>query len=539
MTRLPSRVLGIALLVFAALLLAVAPQVSRPTPAAAQTVGTTLNVCGVLNAYSAATASTLGSIAIGGTTYPIATGTTLTGANYLITGTSICLVGTLNAAGALSSGGITAGASAKISVCGVISAYVPASATSIGSITIGGTVYPIAAGATFTGTNLLTVGTNACLSGAVNAAGQISGGTVTANATATVTVCGVVSAYTAASATAPGSIAIGASTYTIATGTALTGAGLLTAGANICLSGTLNGAGQISGGAVTASTSAATTVSVCGVVSAYTAATVSAAGSIAIGGVTYPIAAGTTLTGANLITVGSSFCLNGTLNGGGQLSGGAITASGGASTSVNVCGVVSAYTAATATVAGSIAIAGVTYTLPAGTVLNGGSQIAVGTALCLSGSLNGSGQLTTGTVTSLTVAQITICGTVSAYTATTTTAAGSIAIDGITFPIAIGVAVTGSPAVTAGASLGLALGVSTAGQVVNASVTASTCTTPTIGGVVGSFTSPTSTTAGSVTIAGITFTIAAGSTLSIATAPPLSASLFVPSGGRGGRILES
>src|SRR5713101_3385400 len=62
-----------------------------------------------------------------------------------------------------------------------------------------------------------------------------------------------------------------------------------------------------------------TTASVCGNVTAFTAATLTSPGSITIGGQTIAIAANTTVDGSGLIRVGTDLCLNGTLNLLGQL----------------------------------------------------------------------------------------------------------------------------------------------------------------------------------------------------------------------------
>src|SRR5512140_676036 len=82
------------------------------------------------------------------------------------------------------------------------------------------------------------------MNGTVNASGQLVAPTsVTANATTSVSVCGVVSAYTAATASAPGSITIGGQTFPIAAGTNIDGSGLITAGANRCRNRTDNASG--------------------------------------------------------------------------------------------------------------------------------------------------------------------------------------------------------------------------------------------------------------------------------------------------------
>src|SRR6266542_3100193 len=112
--------------------------------------------------------------------------------------------------------------------------------------TIGGQTFPIAAGTTLNGQNLITVGANLCLNGTLDASGQlISPSWVTRNGSATVSVCGTVTAFTAATASSDGSITIGGQTFPIAAGTTLNGQNLITVGANLCLNGTLDASGHL------------------------------------------------------------------------------------------------------------------------------------------------------------------------------------------------------------------------------------------------------------------------------------------------------
>jgi hypothetical protein len=264
-----------------------------------------------------------------------------------------------------------------------------------------------------------------------------------------VNVCGTVTAYTASTANAPGSITIGGQTFPIAAGTSLSGAGILTGSANpnVCLQGSLNGSGQISNGTVTANAGATATVNVCGTVTAYTAATGTVPGSITVGGQTFPIAAGTVLNGGGAITVGSSLCLNATLNGSGQISNGTVAVTG--TVTVNICGTVTAYTAATSTVPGSITIAGITFPIAAGTVFTGTVGPAVGTNLCLSTQVGG-GQITGGSGGPGS-GGTTISGPVTSFTPPSSSGGGSIVIGGTTFPVAAGstLAVTGTAPLSA------------------------------------------------------------------------------------------
>src|SRR6185369_15498339 len=134
--------------------------------------------------------------------------------------------------------------SVNVSVCGTVTAYAAPSIVP-GVIVIGGQSIPIAVGATVGGSGLIAVGSDLCLSGSLNVLGQLETGTVTANATTSVSTCGTVTAYTAASALLPGSLTIGGQTFPIAAGTNINGSGLVNVGANLCLNATLNGLGQI------------------------------------------------------------------------------------------------------------------------------------------------------------------------------------------------------------------------------------------------------------------------------------------------------
>jgi hypothetical protein len=160
------------------------------------------------------------------------------------------------------------------------------------------------------------IGANLCLSSGVNVTGQlIPPISVTVNVPSTVTLCGIVSAFTAATATVPGSITIGGTTLTIAPGTTLIG---VVIGSNYCLNASLNPTGQVIT-PVTVTVNPGITPMICGTVTAYTAATATASGSITIGGVTYIIAPGSVLGGASLILIGANVCLLPVFNGPGQL----------------------------------------------------------------------------------------------------------------------------------------------------------------------------------------------------------------------------
>jgi uncharacterized repeat protein (TIGR01451 family) len=370
-----------------------------PARSPAASVGADLTVCGVVQSYTAATALAPGLLTIDGAPLVISAGTTISNADLLTAGANVCIQAALNASGQITSpASVSANVATTVHVCGVVSQYTAATALLPGSITIGGQTFPIAAGTDISDANLITSGANLCLAATLNGAGQIVlPSSVSANATTTVDICGAVSAYTAATATVPGSITIGGQTLPIAAGTTISNDNLITAGANLCLAATLNGAGQIVLPS-SVSANATTTVEICGVVSAYTAATATLPGSITINGQHLAIAAGTTISNANLITLGADLCLHATLNGAGQVSAPS-SVSVDVQGSVSVCGTVTAFTAATAATPGSITIDGQTFTIAAGTQLDGSGLIHVGAHLCLDATLDVSGQIDGGSVT--------------------------------------------------------------------------------------------------------------------------------------------
>ena len=127
-----------------------------------------------LNMVAGLTELTSGTITIGGTTIPIAAGTTLGNQNLITLGANLCLSGTLNASGQLvPPSSVSANANTSVNVCGTVTSFTAASTNSNGSITIGGTTIPIAAGTTLGNQNLITLGANLCLTGTLNAFGQL------------------------------------------------------------------------------------------------------------------------------------------------------------------------------------------------------------------------------------------------------------------------------------------------------------------------------------------------------------------------------
>lgn len=106
----------------------------------------TVDVCGQVHGYAAATASSEGSLTVGGGSFVVAIGTSLPAS--VAVGANLCLHLILDGFGQVSSGSAQANVTSTIDVCGQVIALTAATATSDGSITIGGTSHVIAAGAT-------------------------------------------------------------------------------------------------------------------------------------------------------------------------------------------------------------------------------------------------------------------------------------------------------------------------------------------------------------------------------------------------------
>jgi hypothetical protein len=400
------RLLSSLVLITVASAVAMSPQIAR-TPSAFANVITGGTACGVLTGYVAASPLAAGQIVLGNTAYSIAPGATLSGNPSFLLGTTVCLSSvSTNAFGQIIGGTLSTtitNVTNAVNVCGVVTSYTPSTIFAPGFIVIGGQSFVIAPGVALTSITLVGAGV-VCLTGTLNVAGQISSGSFSGvtSSTNTVSICGAFGGFTPATISTPGSIVISGQIVPIAVGVVLGGSTALAANTTLCLSGTTNSAGQIILGAV--SPTALAPVSVCGTVTAYTLATATTAGSITIGGQTYGIAPGITLSGAGLLTITANpaLCLQATLNGAGQISSGSLGVTLGGTPTVNVCGVVTAFTAATATLGGSITVASNTLVIAAGTVFVGATQPTVGSGVCLSLVVDSSGAIVGGTVVATT-----------------------------------------------------------------------------------------------------------------------------------------
>ncbi len=125
--------------------------------------------------------------------------------------------------------------SVKLNVSGKVSAYVAATSTTNGSITIGGKVYVIKAGTTLS--SLVKVGAYVNLTLTLNASGQITACTVIS-----VKVSGLVTVFVPATLLTTGSLTIGGHSYVIAPGTVILN---VSVGLNLTLELKLNSSGQV------------------------------------------------------------------------------------------------------------------------------------------------------------------------------------------------------------------------------------------------------------------------------------------------------
>jgi hypothetical protein len=274
------------------------------------------------------------------------------------------------AAGAIAAPNAARGA-VDLRVCGTVAAYVPPTTLLPGALTIGSSVLVVQAGTSVPAS--VQAGANLCLEIDLDLAGQVVGISASANVTTTVELCGVVTAFAAADADTTGVLTIGGSTLTLAAASSLPAS--VQVGSNLCLRLTLNGFGQVTNGSVQAN--AATTVDICGIVEAHALADADSTGTLRIGGQTFTTAAGSTLPAS--VQAGSDLCLRLTLNGFGQVANGTILVN--ATTTVEVCGQVTALIAATPTTDGRLVIGTLDREIAAGTAL--ASEVRAGAFLRL------------------------------------------------------------------------------------------------------------------------------------------------------------
>jgi hypothetical protein len=148
-----------------------------------------------------------------------------------------------------------------------------------------------------------------------------------------------------------------------------------------------------------------------------------------------------------------------------------------------VCGTVTGYTAPTATVAGSVTVGGYQIPIAAGTAtfsaVPGSAALSAGNDLCLNATLNSTGAITTATVDigkGATV--VNACGVISAFTAPTAAAAGTVTINNLAVPLGEGAALSGTAAATLANGQNVCLNVTAGAGGVASAVTFNTNSVP-------------------------------------------------------------
>ena len=158
----------------------------------------------------------------------------------------------------------------------------------------------------------------------------------------------------------------------------------------------------LNGGPMAQPTHAAS-LKICGEVTVYVKATVLGTGLITINGIPMVIVAGANLPAS--VAVGADICVDLTTNLLGLITGAAVTAN--VHSRVKVCGVVTAYTAATATATGLLKIGGNTFVIGLGSSLP--ESVDVGDDLCIDLELDGFGRVADGTVTANAHVTLKVC----------------------------------------------------------------------------------------------------------------------------------
>lgn len=193
-------------------------------------------------------------------------------------------------------------------------------------------------------------------------------------------------------------------------------------------------------------------------------------------------------------------------------------------TVVNICGTVSAYTAATASAPGSITFTensvNTTFGIAAGLSFAATTSVANGQDLCLTGVLNSANQLLSASIKTNVPQSTTLCGVAGQYIPPSPPSPGVFAVAGTSFPVAFGTEFSGP--VGAGTNICIALTVNGLGQITggtaqnNSGTTTSSVPVEFCGTVTG-YTAPTPTAAGSIafTAGGVsrTYTLPAGATV--------------------------
>jgi hypothetical protein len=252
-------------------------QITGGSAVANTVTGTTaVNLCGTLSSFTPAANTSTSAIIVFSSpsqSFTVAPGVTVGNTSLATAGSLVCIVGQTNGT-QLTSVSFVSTVAPTVTICGVVSAYNPATTSTVGSVTINGTTITLAPNATLS--SAITVNANVCLVLTLNALQQatavavsanvVATTTATATATATATgtpatatatatpatqvICGIITNYLAATATTNGTLTINGTVLGIAPGAVFSGTAI-GVNANVCISATLNSVGQIATAAVT------------------------------------------------------------------------------------------------------------------------------------------------------------------------------------------------------------------------------------------------------------------------------------------------
>jgi hypothetical protein len=276
-----------------------------------------------------------------------------------------------------------------VAVCGTVTLFSPATATTEGVIRINGANFPIAPGVILGGQALIAASASLCFDFTYDNQNRVTLPSTVSSSV--VTLCGGIEAYQPAKFDAPGSLKIAGQTFEIAPNVTLKGDATLVLGANVCLTAARNQTGQLISPS-TAISNLPKQLAVCGNVIGYTAATNTHPGYLNVGGIFMTTAPGTTITG---LTAGQNQCLSLFQDSFGRIiNPGSAAASG--DSKLRVCGLVSEYRKPDGLGPGVIRVNGLAFPIAQNNVISGGNQIAPGTDLCLELVL-ANGQIVNGT----------------------------------------------------------------------------------------------------------------------------------------------
>lgn len=276
---------------------------------------------------------------------------------------------------------------------------------------------------------------------------------------------------------------------------------------------------------------AATSLELCGKVAVYVKASALLPGAVTIGAVPFVIKAGTSISSA--VKLGANVCVRLTLDGSGSITD-LVALDASATTTVKLCGEVTAYVKATATEAGSVKIAGRTFEIAQGASLP--AAVKVGADVCATLTLNVFGQVKDGDVMANATSTVKLCADVTAYAKASASAAGALKLGGHSFVLAPGATLPASVAV--GADLCLTLVLNAFAQVQDGSAQANVLTNLDVCGKVTAFEDATATSHGSITVAGVSKKIEAGTSVanSVKVNAYLDLRLGVNAFGRVGKV---